>query len=85
MKKDIWHSRSLKGEPSTSCLSSVVLDTSNNHQWKNSFKDNKFIYRFVRQNVPSLHVNEYNEDSLPSISSPANDLDCALRNGDYVV
>ncbi|KAJ9680403.1 hypothetical protein PVL29_019664 [Vitis rotundifolia] len=85
MKKGIWRSHSLKRDPSTSCLSSIVLDTSNNHPQKNSFKDNKFIYRFVRQNVASFHVKEHNEDSLPSISSPANDLDCTLRNGDYVI
>ena len=39
----------------------------------------------MRQNVPSLHVKMHNEDSLPSVSFPANDLDCTLRNGDYVV
>lgn len=43
------------------------------------------MYQFVRQNTPSHHVKEHNEDSLPSVSSPANDLDCKLRNGDCVV
>ncbi|KAM7512220.1 hypothetical protein LguiB_011095 [Lonicera macranthoides] len=85
VKKGIWSSRSFKSERSTSYLSSIVLDTSNEVSQMNVSKGNRFVYRFVRQEFPPLDGQACNEDSLSSSSSPINDLDCSLRIGDYVL
>ncbi|XP_059633769.1 DNA replication ATP-dependent helicase/nuclease JHS1 [Cornus florida] len=80
VKRRIWCSRNLKGEHSTSCLSPIVLDTSDKLSPKNLSEGNRFIYRFVHQDLPPL-----GGDSLSSASSPLNDLGCTIRSGDYVI
>ncbi|KAK9273764.1 hypothetical protein L1049_018574 [Liquidambar formosana] len=85
VKKDIWHSRSLKSDHSTSCLSPVVLDSSNKFPQQKSVKDSRFIYHFVRQDLSRLDLKAQDGDCLTAASSPKNDLDCTLRSGDYVL
>ncbi|XP_057510867.1 DNA replication ATP-dependent helicase/nuclease JHS1-like [Actinidia eriantha] len=84
-KKDIWCSSSLRSEKSSSCLSSVVLDTSEEIQQKKISKGNQFIYRFLRQDLPPLNGEAHDGDSLSSGFSPIDDINCALRSGDYVI
>ena len=85
LKNEIWRARGLSGGQSTSCLSSIVLDTSNELLHKKSDKDNRFVYSFVRQDIPSPNSIGSNGESLNAVSFPANDLVCTLRSGDYVV
>ncbi|GFZ00758.1 DNA replication helicase [Actinidia rufa] len=84
-KKGIWCSSSLRSEKSSSCLSSVVLDTSEEIQQKRISKGNQFIYRFLRQDLPPLNGEAHDGDSLSSGFSPIDDINCALRSGDYVI
>lgn len=85
VKNEIWRSRSLRGDPLTSCLTSIVLDTSKELLHQKSYKDNRFVYRFVHQDMPSRSLNASDEESLSVVASPPNVLDCTLRSGDYVV
>lgn len=84
VKKQIWRSHSLKND-STSCLSSIVLDASDELPHQKSLKDNRFIYRFVHRDLLSINVKASGGDPLSVASSPTNDMDCTLRSGDYVV
>ncbi|KAL5560584.1 hypothetical protein UlMin_036795 [Ulmus minor] len=79
-KKKIWRSRSLNSGQAH--LFSIVLDDELPH-WKPQ-KDNRFIYQFVRHNSP-LNEKISDDDSLSATSSPTKDLNCTLRNGDYVI
>ena len=81
----MWCSRSLTSEHYTSCVSSLVLDTSDKHLQKKFSKSNRFIYRFMRQDLPPPDGKAYDMDSLGPASSPIKNMDCALRTGDYVV
>ncbi|XP_057980952.1 DNA replication ATP-dependent helicase/nuclease JHS1 [Malania oleifera] len=83
-KKRIWHSHSLKSDYSTNCLPSIVLDSSCELPQK-PVNDNRFIYRFLRQDLPDLDKKDDRADSLSALPSPVNDLDCTLRAGDYVI
>ncbi|KAL4585843.1 hypothetical protein LXL04_010469 [Taraxacum kok-saghyz] len=74
VKKDMWGSRSLKSQHSSTCLPSIVLDTSDQIPLKNFTQGNRFVYRFVRHDV---------DDSNPS--SSGNELECSLKTGDYVI
>lgn len=85
MKKDIWWSSKSRHEKSSSCLSSVILDTSDEIPQTKFSKGNRFIYRFVRQELPQLGGVARNGDSLSTGSSPVDDSNCSLRSGDYVV
>lgn len=84
VKNEIWRSHSLRGDTLTCCLTSIVLDTKELLHHK-SYKDNRFVYRFVCQDMPSHSLNASDGESLSSVSSSANFLDCTLRSGDYVV
>ena len=75
----------MRSEKSSSCLSSVVLDTSEEIRQKKISKGNQFIYRFVRQDLPPLNGEAHDGDSLSSGFSSTDDINCALRSGDYVV
>ncbi|XAR54242.1 DNA helicase [Bertholletia excelsa] len=84
-KKYIWCSSSL-GEKSTSCLSCLILDNSKEHWQKKFSRANRFSYCFVRQDLTQVEGKaRRNEDSQIFISSPADDLNCNLRSGDYVI
>ncbi|KAK3035488.1 hypothetical protein RJ639_034458 [Escallonia herrerae] len=84
VKRGIWHSRGLRNERSASYLSSLLLDTSDVLPECFS-KDNRFTYRFVRQeSVPSV-IKAHDGDSLSATSSLINNLDCSLKIGDYVI
>ncbi|KAI9180101.1 hypothetical protein LWI28_001188 [Acer negundo] len=85
LKNEIWRSRGLSGDQSTSCLSSIVLDTSKELLHQKSDKDNRFVYGFVRQDIPSPNSIDSNGESLNAVSFPLNDLVCTLRSGDYVI
>ncbi|CAH1416109.1 unnamed protein product [Lactuca virosa] len=74
VKKDMWGSQSLKSQHSSTCLPSIVLDTSDQIPLKNFTQGNRFVYRFVRHDV---------DDS--NLSSSGNDLECSLKTGDYVI
>ncbi|KAI8572529.1 hypothetical protein RHMOL_Rhmol01G0206500 [Rhododendron molle] len=84
-KKDIWWSSNSRHEKSSSCLSSVILDTSDEIPQTKFSKGNRFIYRFVRQELPQLGGVARNGDYLSTGSSPVDDRNCSLRSGDYVL
>ncbi|KAK9069565.1 hypothetical protein SSX86_011469 [Deinandra increscens subsp. villosa] len=71
VKKEMWGSRSMNSAHSSTCLSSIVLDTSDQVLHKNFIQGNRFVYCFTRQ------------DSNPS--SSGKDLECSLKTGDYVI
>lgn len=83
VKNGIWRSGGPRVDHFTGFLPSIVLDKSNEHQ--KSYRDNRFVYRFVRQDMPSSNLNASDGDSLIPAASPAKDIDCTLRIGDYVV
>ncbi|KAL9434767.1 hypothetical protein AB3S75_021104 [Citrus x aurantiifolia] len=83
VKNEIWSSRGSGGNHFTGCLSSIVLDASNEHQ--KSYRDNRFVYHFVRQHMPSPNLNASDGDSLIGAAIPTKDMDCTLRSGDYVI
>lgn len=85
VKNRIWHPHSLKSDRSTSCLSSVVLDTSDRVPYQKSLKDNRFIYRFVHKKMPLHDVHASGGESLSFPSSSAEDFDYTLKSGDYVI
>lgn len=73
-KKKIWTSHTLKNEDSSSSLSSLVLDTSQNVFQKGFSKGNLFVYHFVHQ-----------DSTTQSSPSGPRKFNCTLRTGDYVV
>ncbi|CAB4299713.1 unnamed protein product [Prunus armeniaca] len=83
VKNEIWRSHNSKSDYAGGCLSSVVLD------WKlpysKSKKDNRFVYHFLRNGLPSLSERTSNGDFLNAASSPTKEVDCALRCGDFVI
>ncbi|KAI5565965.1 hypothetical protein BDE02_14G154600 [Populus trichocarpa] len=85
VKNRIWRPHSLKSDRSTSCLSSVVLDTSDRVPYQKSLKDNRFIYRFVHKKMPLHDVHASGGESLSFPSSSAEDFDYTLKSGDYVI
>ncbi|XP_040995352.1 DNA replication ATP-dependent helicase/nuclease JHS1 [Juglans microcarpa x Juglans regia] len=84
-KKKIWCPRSLKHDKSTSFLSSLVLDASEELPHHEPLKDKRFIYRFVHQDLPAFNMKASDGDSLCVASSPRNYMDSMLRSGDYVI
>jgi len=84
VKKGIWHSI-LRSEKSTGSLGSVVLDTSDELPLKKCSKGNRYIYRFVHQDLLPLDGKGHHGDSLSSVSAAADDMNCTLRSGDHVV
>ncbi|KAL6964900.1 DNA replication ATP-dependent helicase/nuclease jhs1 [Sarracenia purpurea var. burkii] len=85
VKKDIWCSSSLSGGKSSSCLSFVVLDTSEEIPQKVSQKENRFVYRFVRQELSPLDSEAHDKDSQSLGSSLTDDINTGLRSGDYMI
>jgi DNA replication ATP-dependent helicase Dna2 len=85
VKKKIWRSHSLKHDKSTSFLSSLVLDASDELPHQKSLKENRFIYRFVYRDLTSFNVKASDRDSSTVATSPTSDMDCTLKSGDYVV
>ncbi|BFG21385.1 hypothetical protein CerSpe_076590 [Prunus speciosa] len=83
VKNEIWRSHNSKSDYAAGCLSSVVLD------WKlpysKSKKDNRFVYHFLRNGLPSLSERTSKGDFLNAASSPTKEVDCALRCGDFVI
>lgn len=63
-------------------LSSIVLDISKKCSVDDLSKNRRYIYHFVYNNV---HSEVKNEAVVDLTLSPANNLDCNLRCGDYVV
>ncbi|KAI7740314.1 hypothetical protein M8C21_005294 [Ambrosia artemisiifolia] len=71
VRKEMWGSRSTNGSHSSTCLSSIVLDTSDQVPRNNFIQGNRFVYRFMRQDL--------------NPSSSGKDLECSLKTGDYVI
>ncbi|GKD21897.1 DNA replication ATP-dependent helicase/nuclease DNA2, partial [Tanacetum coccineum] len=71
VKKEMWGSRSLKSQYSSTCLSSMILDPSDQVSKENITQGNRFAYRFIHQDLNS--------------SSSGKDLECSLKSGDYVI
>lgn len=84
MKKEIWSSHTLRSNSSSGCLCSIVLETADKLLHEKPLKTNRFIYRFVRRDFSLRNDKECDGDAADAINS-ANDLDCTLRSGDYVV
>ncbi|CAM8904527.1 unnamed protein product [Rhodiola kirilowii] len=84
-KRYVWRSHSLEDSLSTSCISSLVLDTSSKLQPLQSSTDTRFIYHFVRQNLACIDANSGTGEPFCVTSPYTNMLDCNLRVGDYVI
>ncbi|KVI08001.1 Dna2 [Cynara cardunculus var. scolymus] len=54
VRKETWSSH-MKNAQASTCLSSIVLDTSDQVPKKNFAQANRFLYRFMRQDLPQLH------------------------------
>ncbi|XP_059451094.1 DNA replication ATP-dependent helicase/nuclease JHS1 isoform X1 [Corylus avellana] len=85
VKKKIWRSHSLKSDNSTSFLSSLVLDASDELPHQKSHKENRFIYRFVYRDLTSFNMKASDGHSSTVDTSPTSDMDCTLKSGDYVI
>ena len=70
-----------KNESISSCLTSLVLDASEELHIRTYAKDERFVYRFVHKDSPFPNQKVHNPDS----ESAANDLHSSLRSGDRVV
>ena len=80
-----FRSRASRNESLSSCLSSVVLDGSDEQHMQTSTKEDRFVYHFVHKDniLPDERI--HNQDSKIWSDSSVNDLQCSLRNGDRVV
>ncbi|XP_068650262.1 DNA replication ATP-dependent helicase/nuclease JHS1 [Aristolochia californica] len=83
-KKEIWDS-SLKTEHRPGSLSYFVLDLSNKTILNGSTSTGRFIYRFVRQDLLIFDSKVQDENHAKAHSTPASDVDCLLKQGDYVI
>ncbi|KAK9749095.1 hypothetical protein RND81_02G102300 [Saponaria officinalis] len=81
----MWRSPVSRNESASSCLSSIVLDGSDEHQMKTSTKDERFLYRFIHKDNPFPDERMKNQDSENGPASSENDLQCSLRSGDRVI
>ncbi|RYR04969.1 hypothetical protein Ahy_B06g084783 isoform B [Arachis hypogaea] len=79
LRKEMWRSHSLKA-PNCGSLSSIVLDASYGIPHQKSVKDNRFVYRFVRQDNCPSGVSDGDHCSTYSTN-----LDLTLGSGDYVI
>ncbi|GMH21627.1 hypothetical protein Nepgr_023469 [Nepenthes gracilis] len=84
-KSNIWQPPVSKIQQHSGCLSSIVLDASDQLQMQNPTKDNRFVYRFVRQDIHNLDEGIHDRDSQSARFSVEDDMDCKLQSGDYVV
>ncbi|PON87540.1 hypothetical protein TorRG33x02_167180 [Trema orientale] len=80
-KSEIWRSHSFRSDHAR--LFSIVLDDELPH--REIKKDNRFVYRFVCHDVPSVDRKLSDGDSLNATSSPAKDFNSTLKNGDHVI
>ncbi|EXB70693.1 DNA2-like helicase [Morus notabilis] len=80
-KSEIWRSHSSRSDQTR--LFSIVLDDELPH--REPEKDNRFVYRFVRYNLPSADKKLSDGNSLKATSSTKRDLYCTLKGGDYVI
>ncbi|CAH9097877.1 unnamed protein product [Cuscuta epithymum] len=80
-KKEIWSSHGSLTEDPSSSLCPLVLSPSDKGGQKTSCKGNRFVYHFVHQSFHLTSINHQNSDG----SFPTNNLECRLRNGDYVI
>ncbi|KVH97095.1 Dna2 [Cynara cardunculus var. scolymus] len=83
VRKEMWSSH-MKSAQASTCLSSIVLDTSDQVPQKNFAQANRFLYRFMRQDLPQPHRRVHDGDDLNPSSSGQN-LECSLKTGDYVI
>ncbi|PIA50019.1 hypothetical protein AQUCO_01300626v1 [Aquilegia coerulea] len=83
-KKKLWRSQD-QGECSTSGLSSIKLDPSNDLSPNKSSKGGRFIYRFVRQELPLHNIENHDGEAPDTAPSLISNLDCTLKCGDYVI
>ncbi|KAI3719214.1 hypothetical protein L6452_20109 [Arctium lappa] len=83
VRKEMWSSHT-KGAQTSTCLSSIVLDTSDQVPKKNFAQANRFLYRFMRQDLPQRHRRLHDGDDL-NPSSSGQDLECSLKTRDYVI
>ncbi|OMO90149.1 hypothetical protein COLO4_19317 [Corchorus olitorius] len=81
LKKETRHSRNLKGEDSSGSLSYLVLDELPHQK---SHKENRFIYHFVRRDLPASDLSGSDQHPITTASSLTKNLDCMLKSGDYV-
>lgn len=84
VKRGVWHSRSVGKNQMSTCISSLVLTTLDERPHCTFEKDNRIIYRFVRQDLSSPCLKDSNGDSSNTDTS-INEMDSSLRVGDYVV
>ncbi|XP_042487897.1 DNA replication ATP-dependent helicase/nuclease JHS1 isoform X3 [Macadamia integrifolia] len=82
--RKIWRSLGLRSEHSSG-LSSVILDASDKLFPTNCPKDGRYLYRFVRQDLPNCERETDNGETLNAVPSPIGNLDCTLRSGDHVI
>ncbi|KAF5207658.1 DNA replication ATP-dependent helicase/nuclease DNA2 [Thalictrum thalictroides] len=83
-KKKLWRLQE-QGECSTSGLSSIKLDLSNDLSPNKSSKGGRFIYRFVREELPLRNVENHDGEAPDAAPPLINNLDCTLKCGDYVI
>ncbi|KAK4414336.1 DNA replication ATP-dependent helicase/nuclease JHS1 [Sesamum alatum] len=81
VKKESWCSQNSKNDHNPICLSSLILDASDKLSQKKICRGNRFVYRFVRQELPLLDTDKPNGDS----SSSSSFLEYMFRSGDYVI
>lgn len=73
--------RSYGSKNESSCLSSVVLDASDELHLRTCAKDERFVYRFVHKDNPISNQIVHDQDS----NSAENDFHFSLRSGDRVI
>ncbi|KAF6135365.1 hypothetical protein GIB67_027239, partial [Kingdonia uniflora] len=83
VKQDFWQSANLSER--SNGISSVVLDISNDFSSSKSLKDGRFIYRFVRKDLPVQDSEVDVGETVDATYSKANNLDYILKSGDYVM
>ncbi|KAG9452225.1 hypothetical protein H6P81_005129 [Aristolochia fimbriata] len=69
----------------TGSLSYFVLDLSNKPISNGSTSTGRFIYRFMRRGLPIFKSKVQGENNLDALPTIASDVDCLLKQGDYVI
>ncbi|KMS95822.1 hypothetical protein BVRB_004770 isoform B [Beta vulgaris subsp. vulgaris] len=80
-KNDRGRSYVSKDESISSCLTSIVLDASDELHLQTHAKDERFVYRFVHKDNSFPNQRVHNQDS----NNVENDLNSSLRSGDRVI
>ncbi|KAL9245210.1 hypothetical protein vseg_018886 [Gypsophila vaccaria] len=81
----MWRSPGSRNESLSGCLSSIVLDGSDELHMKTSSTDDRFLYRFIHKDNPFPDDRMQNQESKNGSFSSENDLQCSLRSGDRVI